>query len=155
MVLTEKHTRELAALIAASSAESEVAWQELKVLGADVVPYLADAFAMTKNWQGRVALVYHCIRFARVSDSAFALGLRGLQDGSYMVRYRACGLLAYSLRQDALPQLQSLLIHSDKRTIEDATAAIAAITSRNHHRYVDRSNSGRSFWEVNPGDGPT
>jgi hypothetical protein len=155
VVLTEQRARELAGLIAAASAESEVAWQELKVLGADVVPYLADAFFKTRTWQGRVALVYHCIRFARESDSAFDLGLRGLQDRSYMVRYRACGLLAYSLRQDALPHLQSLLAHGDKRTIEDATAAIAAVTSQNHHRFVDRSNSGRSFWEVNPGDRPT
>lgn len=153
--MTEERARELARLVASASAESEAAWQELKILEADVVPILAAVFAETRAWQGRVALVFHCIRFARSSGAAFELGLRGLQDKSYMVRYRACGLLAYSLRQDALPHLEPLLTHRDERTIEDATAAIAAITSQNHHRFVDRSNSGRSFWEVNPGDRPS
>ena len=155
MALTEQHARELAELVATASPESETAWQELKVLGVDVVPFLAEAFPKTRTWQGRVALLFHCIRFARSSGAAFDLGLRGLQDRSYMVRYRACGLLASSLRRDALPHLKPLLAHGDKRTIEDATATIAAITSQNHHRFVDRSNSGSTFWEVNPGDRPT
>jgi hypothetical protein len=154
-MLAEQRARELAEVVATASAESEAAWQDLKVLGADVVPFLAEAFPKTRTWQGRVALVFHCIRFARSSASAFDLGLRGLQDKSYMVRYRACGVLAYSLRRDALPHLKLLLAHRDKRTIEDAAAAIAAITSQNHHRFVDRSNSGSTFWEVNPGDRPT
>jgi hypothetical protein len=45
-----------------------------------------------------------------------------------------------------------LLRHSDADTVADAKAAIDAIRSRNHHYFVDRSHSGRSFWEVNSGD---
>ena len=154
MIETEARTRELVAAIASASADAEEAWQELQALGQDVVPLLADAFPRAKTWQGRVALVFHCIRFARSSPAAVNLGLSALRDKSYMVRYRACGLLAYSLRDDAIPQLRQLLAHADPRTVEDAAAAIAAITSKNHHRFVDRSGSGRSFWEVNPGDRP-
>ena len=35
------------------------------------------------------------------------LGLAALNDRSRQVRYRACGLLAYALRKEALPSLQS------------------------------------------------
>jgi hypothetical protein len=69
-----------------------------------------------------------------------------------MVRYRACGLCAYSLRQEALPSLQSLLSHKDGKTVEDAVAAIEAIEQQNHHLFVDRTHSGRSFWIVNESD---
>lgn len=55
-------------------------------------------------------------------------------------------------RTEAIPHLQPLLAHSDQRTVEDAAAATAALVSQNHHRFVDRSNSGRAFWVVNPGD---
>ena len=151
---TETLTRELVAAVASASAEADPAWQELKPLGQQVVPFLAEAFPSAKTWRGRVALVFHCVGFARTSQAAFELGLRALRDRSYMVRYRACGLLAYSLRNDAIPHLQPLLAHTDRRTVEDATAAIAAIDSQNHHRFVDRSESGRSFWQVNPGDLP-
>jgi hypothetical protein len=38
------------------------------------------------------------------------------------------------------------------RTVEDARAAIDAIARKNHHYFVDRTHSGRSFWVVNPED---
>jgi hypothetical protein len=146
--------RELVAVVAAASGDAEAAWQKLKPLGSDVVPFLAEAFPRTRIWQGRVALVFHCIPHARTSPAAFDLGLLALQDKSYMVRYRACGLLAYSLQTRAIPELRKLLEHADHRSVEDATAAIDSIENRNHHFFVDRSHSGRSFWEVNPGDRP-
>jgi hypothetical protein len=133
-------------------ADSEAAWQELRELGSDVVPWLLQAFPGFRTWQGRTALVFHAIRYARTSEEAFQLGVLGCRDRSYMVRYRACGLLAYSQRADAKPFLEALLSHRDVRTVEDARAAIDAIRSRNHHRFVDRDRSGRTFWHVNEGD---
>jgi hypothetical protein len=132
--------------------DEQAAWNELKALGKDVVPYLADAFPHARRWQQRVAFVFHSIRFARDSEPAYQLGLLALSDRSSMVRFRACGLLAYSLRRDALPALKKLLDHSDARTVEDARAAIDALTHNNHHYFVDRTHTHRSFWVVNPED---
>ena len=144
--------RELVADIAGATANAEPAWEEVAPMGSSILPFFAEAFPRARKWQGRVALVFHCIRHARTSPVAFDLGLLALQDKSYMVRYRACGLLAYSLRKEALPELTRLLIHSDSRTVEDAAAAISAIENQNHHLFIDRAHSGSSFWEVNPGD---
>jgi hypothetical protein len=78
---------------------------------------------------------------------AVALGHR-----SYMVRYRACMVLAYSLRREAISALQSLLQHADARTREDAVRALDAIQHQNHHYFVDTQHSGRTFWVVNETD---
>jgi hypothetical protein len=154
-MMEQNITRELVAAIAGALPEADAAWEKLATMGSDVVPFLAEAFPKARKWQGRVSLVFHCVRHARTSSVAFDLGLLALQDKSYMVRYRACGLLAYSLQKRAIPDLRRLLRHSDHRTVEDATAAIDAIENQNHHFFVDRSHTGRSFWEVNPGDRQT
>lgn len=136
----------------ASTSAEELAWLELKPLGIAVVPYLEDAYASFKKWQGRTSLVFHSIRYGRTSEEAFQLGLAALKDKSTVVRYRACGLLAYSLRQDALPSLTAACGNADSKTVADAVAAMDAIRNRNHHLFVDRSHSGSSFWVVNDGD---
>lgn len=136
-----------------SSLDEEAAWSQLKPLGPAVVPHLAAAFPRFKKWQGRASLVFHSIHYARKSEEAFQLGLAALSDKATVVRYRACGLLAYSLRNDALPALKPLLNHTDKKTAEDAAAAIDAIRHNNHHYFVDRNHTGRAFWQVNEGDG--
>jgi hypothetical protein len=46
----------------------------------------------------------------------------------------------------------ALLQHTDARTREDATRALDAIHHQNHHYFVDRAHSGRSFWVVNETD---
>jgi hypothetical protein len=38
------------------------------------------------------------------------------------------------------------------KTPADAVAAIEAILKKNHHLFVDRSHSGKTFWQVNAGD---
>ncbi len=134
------------------AADAEAAWAELRPLGVAVVPHLLAAFPTVRTWEGRTALVFHAVRHARVSEPAFQLGLLGCRDRSYMVRYRACGLLAYAQRADALPALEPLVAHRDPRTVADAAAAIDAIRSRNHHYFIDRHHTGRSFWSVNDGD---
>ena len=135
-----------------SWSDQEEIWNELRPFGEAVVPYLREAYPRFRKWQGRVALVYHSIRFARVSEDAFQLGLAALADRATLVRYRACSLLAYSLRDDAIEPLERTLDHPDAETVADAAAALDAIRNRNHHLFVDRSHSGRSFWSVNPGD---
>lgn len=152
--MDEARIRRLVQQLGDDVSTADDAWSELRELGADVVPHLATCYPTARRWQQRTALVFHAIRYARTSEEAFQLGLTALADRSYMVRYRACGLLAYSLRRDAIPALEELLTHRDKRTVEDARAALDAIKRRNHHLFVDRDHSGRSFWEVNPGDLP-
>ena len=95
----------------------------------------------------------HSLRFARTSDIAFELGITALHDRSFVVRYRACGLLAFSQRRDALPALRPLLKHRDPRTAADATAAIDAIKRRNHHYFIDREHTGQIFWRVEGAEG--
>ena len=153
-MVEERIRRLVARLDIGNAPDEETAWSELKPLGAAVVAWLADFFPRARRWQQRVSLVFHSIRHARESDAAFQLGLNALNDRSYMVRYRACGLLAYSLRRDARPALEALLTHQDSRTIEDVRGALDAIARGNHHCFVDRTHSGRSFWVVNPEDQP-
>jgi len=150
--LSDIEIRRLVGEIAADSPAAEAAWQSLRGLGPAVAPYLLEAYPAARRWQARTALVFHAIGHARVSEQAFALGLKALQDKSYMVRYRACMVLAYSLRPDAIPALTALLQHPDSRTREDADRALDAIRSRNHHYFIDRQHSGRSFWVVNDTD---
>jgi hypothetical protein len=153
--LSDSEIRRLVGEIAAGSPSAEAAWQQLRGLGAAVAPFLLDAYPTARRWQGRTALVFHAIRFARVSEAAYALGYRALGDKSYMVRYRACMVLAYALRADAIPALEALLQHTDPRTQEDAARALDAIHHQNHHYFVDRQHSGRSFWVVNDSDEPS
>jgi hypothetical protein len=135
-----------------SARDEEEAWTQLRGLGVAIVPYLLEAYRTFRKANGRVSLVFHAIRYARTSEDAFRLGIEALSDKATLVRYRACGLLAYSQRPDAIPHLQSLLSHPDARTVEDAQAAIDSISNRNHHYFIDRDHSGRSFWQVNEGD---
>jgi len=151
-MISDEIQQTVALLDTTSSLKEETAWSQLRPLGVDVVPFLRAFLPHCRSWQGRTALVFHSIRFARTSSDAFDLGVRALLDRSYMVRYRACGLLAYSLRRDALGALRDLLNHRDPRTVEDATAAITAIERQNHHLFVDRDGSGRTKWVVNEGD---
>jgi hypothetical protein len=144
--------RLVAALDTRKTSDEEAAWSKLKSYGSNVVPYLAAFYPRAKTWQGRASLVFHSTRYARESDSAFQLGLAALTDRSTVVRYRACGLCAYSLRTDALLALRALLGHKDSRTVQDASAAIDSIEQQNHHLFVDRTHSGRSFWIVNESD---
>ena len=144
--------RNVALLDTRNSTAGESAWDQLRPLGDAVVPFLLEFYPKCRTWQGRTALLFHATRYARATDAAVELGILALGDRSFMVRYRACGLLAYSLRRDALPPLKLLLPHLDSRTVEDAEAAIDSITNRNHHFFVDRDHSGHVHWIVNESD---
>jgi hypothetical protein len=140
------------ALDTTRSLEEERVWEPLRNLGESVVPFLAEAYPRFRRWQGRASLLYHSTRYSRTHEEAFQLGRRALRDRSLVVRYRACGVVAYSLRRDALSDLRELRSSDEQRTREDAAAAIDAIEKQNHHLFIDRSHSGRSFWVVNEAD---
>lgn len=134
--------------------DGDEAWAQLRPLGVGVAPFLRAAYQRFRTWQGRCALAYYATRYARISEDAFQLGMVALGDKSYMVRYRACGLLAYSLRKDALPALEEAAKDVKPLVATSALAARNAILAQNHHLFADRSLSGRTTWNVNDGDHP-
>ena len=148
-------TTDLSALVAAYLTPDPVdpdAAAALRAKGPAVVPALAAAYGMAPQWRQRAALLVAATVHARRSDAAVALGLQALQDRASAVRYRACGLLAYAGRPETVTALAALRTHSDAATRADAAAAITAITTRNHHRFVDRAGVGGITWAVNASD---
>lgn len=126
--------------------EIDAAWIVADSMGEDLLPLLAEAFSRIGRSEGRASVMRYVGRFARYSEVAYKMGAVAAQDRAYAVRHYGCALLAYSLRVDALPILISLLKHSDRRTVEDARAAIDAIKSKNHNFFKDRNHSGKVFW---------
>jgi len=131
---------------------SDVAAFELQLWGAhprrEVVPALVAAFKFTKLAYGRAAILSSLLPFARLSPQVTALACTALQDRSYLVREHGCSVLAYSQLQSVLPALRIAIHHPDPRTQADASAAISAIESCNHNRYVDRQATGSTLWQV-------
>jgi hypothetical protein len=135
--------------------EQHETWLEhLHPLGSSVVPYLLEFYPAARHWLTRAHLVSRATPYARTTEEAFQLGLRACSDRSTHVRYRACELLAYAQRDEALLTLERLRVHPDPRTGADAEAAIDALKSRNHHYWRDRDHSGRVFVFVWPEDIP-
>jgi len=119
-----------------------------------LIPLLASAYPLIRRSSGRASILFWLPRYARTHQEVVSLALSALADRSYVVREHACSILAYSLRPDVIPQLTLLQAHSDPKTRAMATAAIDAISSKNHHYFVDRTHSGSTFWSVSPGDVP-
>lgn len=135
-----------------NTVEQERYWSEIKELNIDLPKYFLLSYPRFKKWQGRVHLVFHCIKYARKSESAFELGIEALSDKATLVRYRGASLLAYSLRKDAIPHLKKNLGHHDIDTRNDAKRAIKAIKKQNHHLFME----GRATtWNVNQDDDDT
>jgi hypothetical protein len=138
----------------AAALDPDSAWDRLRPLGVHAVAHLVEAYRLARTWEGRAAAVSLATRFARDSELAFQLGLEALDDRSKRVRGRACGLLAYSLRKDAVARLRTLTGHADRETRDDAEAALAAIRDQNHHLFKDRDESGLVFWILDVRDLP-
>ena len=119
-----------------------------------LIPLLASAYPLIRRSNGRASILFRLPRYARVRQDVVSLALSALADRSSIVREYACSILAYSLRSDVIPQLASLQSHPDLKTRAAAAAAIDAISSKNHHYFVDRKHSGSTFWGVNPDDVP-
>lgn len=123
--------------------------QELRTLGAQFPHLLLERYRAAKAWKVRRSCVYHALRYARESEDAVALGREALHDRSRPVRFRACELLAYSLREDVLVDLKGALAPmGNGPEAEDVRAAIDAIESRNHNHFVDRDHSGKMTWTI-------
>jgi len=142
----------LGRLDSTSWAEVEDAWEQLKEAGVDRVALARRGYPTLRKWQGRATLIRGLTPLARDRPDAVALAVDALEDRSYMVRWRACEVLAYSLDRAALPYLAALLGHSDHRTVEDVRRAIRAIESQNHHTFKDLDDTGAIRWMVNAGD---
>ena len=119
-----------------------------------LVPLLVETYPHLRRSEGRSAILFWLVRYARTHQAVVSLAISALTDRSRIVREYACSILAYSLRDDVLPSLSTLLDHPDLKTRESAAAAIDAVSCKNHHYYLDRAHTGYSFWGVNPGDVP-
>ncbi|GHU80063.1 hypothetical protein FACS1894191_4390 [Clostridia bacterium] len=151
--MEEREIRDIVSqLESKNSLEREQVWAKLRPLEDAVVPYLLDGYQAMKMYEGRNACVYYSMRYSRISETAFQLGILALNDRAALVRHHACELLAYSLKEAAIPYLEKLLTHKNNKTVADATAAIDSIKQKNHHFFIDRNHSGQSFLIVNPGD---
>jgi alkylhydroperoxidase family enzyme len=118
----------------------------------ELVPLFIEAFPEIRHGQGRNAILFSLVRFARSRSEVVQLALSALNDSTYLVRMQAASALAYALREDAIPQLERLSTHRNQKTRDDALAAIDAIRHKNHHYYFDRKHTGKAFWTVNPED---
>lgn len=127
--------------------EVAAAWTLAESMGDDLLMLLSEALPRIRKSPGRASIMRYAGKFSRMSDVAFRMGVTATLDRSYVVRHYACALLAYSLRPTALPILSSLLAHPDRRTVEDARAAIDAIKSKNHNFFRDRDHSGKVNWD--------
>lgn len=126
------------------------AMDKLKKLGDELPKLLLEKYKSSKTWQVRSSCIYHSIRYARTSHEAIQLGVEALTDKSYVVRYRACMLLAYSLDKAVLPILKQLESHSShEETLFDIRATIDAIENQNSNYFVDREHSGSMTLRVN------
>lgn len=147
--MTSELDSELSALVDdLDGSGSENEWRAVKrlreALQCDLPKVLLARYQSQKSWKPRSSYVYHATRYARESDAAVELGKLATSDRSKVVRYRACKLLAYSLRRELLPFLSKLLSDtSDQTTRGDIEAAMDAIATQNHNYFVDRDHSGK------------
>ena len=113
-------------------------------LDGDLPEYLLTRYKSQRLWKPRSSYVYHATRYAKESEAAVELGKLAVSDKSNVVRYRACKLLAYSLRRELLPFLEQVLSKTaDEKTRGDIEAAMDAIAEQNHNFFADRDHSGK------------
>jgi len=134
----------LLAMLDGKGSESEwSAIRELRSLGPALAPHLLAHYRSARSWKVRASCVYHSVRYARDSDDALQLGLEAVHDKAKVVRYRACMLLAYSLKRQLLPELRRQRAAATGPDAADLDAAIDAIECQNHNYFVDRDHSGQ------------
>lgn len=136
----------LAVILNGSGSEEERAVvQRIRNTVANPAALFLETYLLARNWQARASCIYYSFQNARTDPAALDLGIRALNDRSWVVRYRACMLLAIAQDKTALPDLLNLLeTTTTPRTKEDALAAIKALDQGNVHLFVDRENSGKS-----------
>lgn len=151
-VPTAQEIAELLDTQPASVAEANAVLLEREYPLDDLAPRYVEAFLLLRRYPGRMCILFRLIGYARQNPKVIDLALNALKDRSRIVRHHACAALAYAKSERVLPALRLLLEHSDPETRQHAAAAIAAITSRNHHYFAERDHTGKVFWE--PQGGP-
>jgi hypothetical protein len=146
-MLTERVKTLVEAFSVSRRPEIDAAWEVAHSMGDDLLVLLAEAFPQIRKSAGRASITRYVGKFSRENEVVFGMGIVAVQDRSYAVRHYGCALLAYSLRNEALPTLSVLLNHSDHYTIADARAAIDAIKRKNHYFFMDRDYSGKIRWD--------
>ncbi len=135
---------------------SHAEWPLFQKYGVEpLIPSLLQTFPLVNRAPGRASLLFWLTKYSRKYPQITELAMTALNDRAYLVREHACSILAYSLRSDSIAALALLQSHKDERTRADATAAMDAISSKNHHFYADRQHTGQSFWILNPEDDPS
>lgn len=119
-----------------------------QLVGARLPELLLARYRSSRLAGPRSSCVYHATIFARSSDDAVQLGLEALRDRSKVVRYRACGLLAYSQRRSLLDALRAHVSGIPDASRADLLATIDALEQGNHHLFVDREHSGKVTWNI-------
>ena len=112
----------------------------------DLATLYVKVFPKLRRYEGRMCILYRLVSYVRRDSKILDLAVLALSDRARIVRYHACSILAYSLRKEVLPPLESLLSHPDAETQLYAAAAIDAIEHQNHHYFVDIDHSGNVFW---------
>jgi hypothetical protein len=101
-----------------------LAWCKLGGVGQDIVPFVAEAYAKTREARGRESHLYYVTPYARFDDRAIELGVRALRDPRQEVRYRACALLAHSGRVEVVKELAKLSRGTSRAHAQRAIAAL-------------------------------
>ncbi len=111
------------------------------------VELMLDLYRSSTKLKPRCTAVYFTTSYARENDVAVEIGKLAVFDRSKRVRFRGCGLLAYSLRLNVIDTLRHAQLLVPEQEVPDFTAAIDAIENQNHHYFYDRDHSGMVKWE--------
>ena len=96
----------------------------------------------------RGTAVFCVLPYVRQNEVALKIGKLAVFDKSRQVRFKACALLAYSLRTDIIETLQNARLKVAAAERLDFDAAIDAVQRGNHHFFYDRNHTGRIKWDL-------
>jgi hypothetical protein len=125
----------------------------LRPLEAELLPAVIEQYRSTYHWRARATLLHNVTGLAPTHDAAVELGVEALGDRSVEVRYRACGLLAYSGHPEAAEHLGRLARAGDAQTAQYARAALEALAARDLAPFTALDAPRRRFHFL-PGYGP-
>lgn len=122
----EKFHKYLAYLDGRAPGRELKAIAKLEELGISIPNLLMKRYKVSRRWSDRALCVSHCMAYSKSNEDAYQLGIAALQDKSRTVRRKACMLLSFAQRQEAIKHLEKLL--SDEALKGDALAAIDALS---------------------------
>lgn len=143
----------LSQLLAADSCDWDAVWSSwwngpLRPLAVESIPSVIAAYDDTAHWQARAAQLYYCTGFSRTRSDVCRFAIHALTDKSIEVRYRACGLLAFSRRRRLIPKLNAALVSANDATKRYLSAAMEAIDQRSMAPFTALDTSRRGFYHL-------